>query len=175
MSPCNSARVRKLSEYYQFIVDNTGEPMHRLKQWLPAIIYAAFSGLGFLMALSWFTQPDWLFCRLTDALCVGTFGITGIILQALAGMVGLIMAVVFGYMLYRVIRLGGAHRVVNEADRLLMHKSIREIRQLCEKGDYGKALLLVESLRQKYPDNRQIRELEKRLNRSLDLSQQNRP
>ena len=148
--------------------------MHRLKQWLPAIIYAAFAGLGLLMTVIWFTQSDWLFCHFTDALCVGDLGLTGLVLQTLVGMLGLFMAVVFGYMLYRVIRLGGARRVVNEADRLLMHKSIQEIRLLSEKGDYGKALMLVESLRQKYPDNRQIRELEQRLNRSLDLSQQRR-
>lgn len=148
--------------------------MHRLKQWLPAIIYAAFVGLGLALAVTWFTQPDWLLCYFADALCVGSLGVTGLVLQSLMGLLGLFFALVFGYMLYRVIRLGGARRVVNEADRLLLRKSIQEIRQLSENGDFGKALMLVESLRQKYPDNRQIMELEKRLNRSLDLSHQRR-
>lgn len=139
-----------------------------LKHWLPAIIYALLSAVGVLLAWTGFLQSDWVFCYLSAGLCISGLGLVGMVLDALVGSLGLFMAISFGFMLYRVIRLGGARRVVNEADRLLLHRSILEIRQLCEQDQFGKALMLVESLRQKYPANKQLKELEARLHRSLD-------
>lgn len=139
-----------------------------LKHWLPAIIYALLSAVGVLLAWTGFLQSDWVFCYLSAGLCISGLGLVGMVLDALVGSLGLFMAISFGFMLYRVIRLGGARRVVNEADRLLLHRSILEIRQLCEQDQFGKALMLVESLRQKYPANKQLKELEARLHSSLD-------
>ncbi|MEX0584336.1 MAG: hypothetical protein WEB07_01130 [Natronospirillum sp.] len=42
---------------------------------------------------------------------------------------------------------------------------------MCREGRFGHALMLVESLRQKYPDNRQLTELEQRLNLALDQAE----
>lgn len=49
-----------------------------------------------------------------------------------------------------------------------MGRAITDIRALCKQGEFGKALLLVETLRRKYPQNRQLHELEQRLHRALD-------
>ncbi len=142
-----------------------------LKHHIPAMLYSLFAALGFAMLADGALGSDWVFCTWTAALCVGDLGRVGTILLALYGTLGLALLAAFGFMLYRVIRLGGARVRVNEDDRLLVGRAIGEIRELCQHGEYGKALLLVETLRRKYPDNRQLRELEKRLNKALDQQQ----
>lgn len=142
--------------------------MNVMKHWLPAMLYGVGAVLGITLAWTGFLQTDWVLCHLSKQLCISGLGLAGSMLDALVGSLGLVMAAVFSFMLYRFIRLGGARLVVNQADRLLLHRSIREIRQLCAQEQFGKALMLVESLRQKYPSNRQLQELESRLHRSLD-------
>lgn len=145
--------------------------MQGLKHALPALLYLAACVLGALMVWDWLWQPDWWLCRRQEALCLRPLGWSGTVLLGLYGVLGVLILLVFGFMLYRFIRLGGARLEVNQADRLLLHKSVQEIRLLCQQHQYGKALMLVESLRQKYPGNRQVRELERRLNKALDHQQ----
>ncbi|MCH8551394.1 MAG: hypothetical protein LAT62_05620 [Natronospirillum sp.] len=142
------------------------------KRYIPASIYSALTVLGLAMLADGALGPDWVFCTWTSALCVGDLGRVGITLLALYGSLGMAIAGAFGFMLYRVLRLGGARVTVNHDDRLLVSRAIGEIRDLCQQGEYGKALFLVETLRRKYPDNRQLRELEKRLNKALDQRSQ---
>jgi len=145
--------------------------MQGLKYALPGLLYLLVSMLGALMVWDWLVTPDWWLCGGQEMLCLQPMGWPGSALLHLYGILGVLLLLAFGFMLYRFIRLGGARREVNQADRLLLHKTVQEIRNLCRQHQYGQALMLVESLRQKYPDNRQVRELEQRLNRALDHQQ----
>lgn len=85
--------------------------MFRVKRHIPAMLYTLLSLLGLALLLDGALGSDWVFCRLTSALCVSGLGLVGTLLLALYGALGLLICVAFAAMLYRVLRQGGARAV----------------------------------------------------------------
>ncbi|MFY0664084.1 MAG: hypothetical protein JXQ97_05630 [Natronospirillum sp.] len=143
----------------------------RFMRALPGVIYAAIMALGITMVIDGVSGREWLLCQLSNGLCVGDFGVAGTILRLLYSVVGLAVTILSVFTLYRYLRLGGARQQRNEADRLLLQRAIVEIRTLYRQRQYARALMLIESLRKKYPGNAQLRELEVLLTRELDVQE----
>lgn len=123
------------------------------------------------MIIDGLSGREWLLCQMSSSLCIGDFGSAGVVLRLLYSVVGLALSILSVFTLYRFLRLGGARQQRNEADRLLLQRAILEIRTLYRQQQYARALMLIESLRKKYPNNAQLRELETLLTRELDVQE----
>lgn len=127
--------------------------------------------LGLTLVIDGLSGREWLLCEVTATLCIADFGVSGLILRLLYSVVGLALTILSVFTLYRFLRLGGARQQRNEADRLLLQRAIVEIRTLYRQRQFARALMLIESLRKKYPNNAQLQELETLLARELDVQQ----